>query len=403
MSTEIAIITKSGLDLSTQQMINEAFAPFLEQAKEWKEKAETLVVTDIAQVKEMKDAREARLALKNLRVAADKKRKQLKEDSIRYGNTVQAVYNLIESSISPIEKHLEDQERFKEREELRLKGIRYGKRMEEIEPLLSFIPAVMIQQLADLDDQGYNDLLKYGQDQKRRLEEEAEAKRLAEEKVKLAEAKKDARYKILFDLGLKFDGEQFLRKDINVHWTDIVTADDKEFDAIVSQCSSRLHEILAQEAQELAAKEEREKAERERSELQAARLKILMPMASHVGSLDMTALWDMDEPTFNGVLQIVTERHELAVKQAAIEKAQRDERLRQLEEIEQKKRDEEAKKQAELSKGDQGKMNLLIADLDELRGRYKFESERYQELSQRVGELIGKIVTYVVANSKLKS
>jgi len=37
-----------------------------EQAEVWKGKAEKLVVTDISQKEEMKQAREARLALKNI-------------------------------------------------------------------------------------------------------------------------------------------------------------------------------------------------------------------------------------------------------------------------------------------------------------------------------------------------
>jgi hypothetical protein len=62
----------------------------------------------------MKMAREARLALREIRINADKLRKELKEDSLRYGRAVQGVYNVIETNISPIEKHLEAQEKFKE-------------------------------------------------------------------------------------------------------------------------------------------------------------------------------------------------------------------------------------------------------------------------------------------------
>jgi hypothetical protein len=73
-----------------------------------------LIVTDISQVREMKMAREARLALREIRINADKLRKELKEDSLRYGRAVQGVYNVIETNIIPIEKHLEAQEKFKE-------------------------------------------------------------------------------------------------------------------------------------------------------------------------------------------------------------------------------------------------------------------------------------------------
>lgn len=105
---------ETGLEISIQEMLVSRFTPFLEQTAEWRERAESLVVTDINQTREMKMAREARLALREIRINADKLRKELKEDSLRYGRAVQGVYNVIETNISPIEKHLEAQEKFKE-------------------------------------------------------------------------------------------------------------------------------------------------------------------------------------------------------------------------------------------------------------------------------------------------
>lgn len=120
INNELAVVvSESAVDTEIQQMLIERFTPFLEQASDWKQKAESLVVTDISQTREMKMAREARLALREIRLAADKTRKELKEDSLRYGRAVQGVYNVIEAVISPIEKHLEEQEKFKELYELK--------------------------------------------------------------------------------------------------------------------------------------------------------------------------------------------------------------------------------------------------------------------------------------------
>lgn len=119
-------VSETAVDSEIQVMLVERFTPFLDQAREWSERAAALVVTDINQTREMKMAREARLALREIRINADKLRKQLKEDSLRYGRAVQGVYNVIEASIAPIEKHLEAQEKFREiyemnqREALRL-------------------------------------------------------------------------------------------------------------------------------------------------------------------------------------------------------------------------------------------------------------------------------------------
>lgn len=121
----IAIATNFGIDQSTSESILKSFLPFLEQTKQWAEKAKSLVVTDESQKSEMQMARTARLALKNIRVDADKIRKTLKEDSIRYGKAVQDVYNAIESRIKPIELYLEEQEKFVEiREQKRVAALK---------------------------------------------------------------------------------------------------------------------------------------------------------------------------------------------------------------------------------------------------------------------------------------
>lgn len=120
------VVSETDVDTEIQQMLINRFTPFLEQANEWKERAESLEVTDITQTREMKMAREARLALREIRLNADKTRKALKEDSLRYSRAVQGVYNVIEAAITPIENYLEKQEKFKEvyemkqREALRL-------------------------------------------------------------------------------------------------------------------------------------------------------------------------------------------------------------------------------------------------------------------------------------------
>lgn len=134
---ELAIVDIGPMEEATQQFLIDRFIPFFEQAIEWKEKAESLVVTDINQTREMKMAREARLALREIRINADKNRKALKEDSLRYGRAVQGVYNVIEAVISPIENHLEKQEKFKEiyemnhREALRLEREQLAKDVRE--------------------------------------------------------------------------------------------------------------------------------------------------------------------------------------------------------------------------------------------------------------------------------
>lgn len=106
--------------------LKETFMPFFDKAEEWREKAMEIVVTDANQVQEMNQARDARLALKEIRVSVDKRRKALKEESLRTGKAIDGMANVIKSLIVPIEEHLQKQEDFakiqKEKEQAELKA-----------------------------------------------------------------------------------------------------------------------------------------------------------------------------------------------------------------------------------------------------------------------------------------
>ena len=67
------------------------FATFQEQFDAIKDIAETLTVTSREQVAEMKKAREIRLTLKSIRVAIEKKRKELGEESLRQIQSINAI------------------------------------------------------------------------------------------------------------------------------------------------------------------------------------------------------------------------------------------------------------------------------------------------------------------------
>jgi len=115
----IDTIESAKVEQPAQVALKEKFLPFWNIAQEWKEKALELEVSDESQTALMQEARSARLALRQVRIDADKTRKALKEDSLRYGQAVQAVYNVIHNAIAPLEEHLERQENFakhKERE-----------------------------------------------------------------------------------------------------------------------------------------------------------------------------------------------------------------------------------------------------------------------------------------------
>lgn len=187
----IRVVESSDLEAQTSQTLKERFLPFFEQAEDWKRKAESIVVTSAEQKHEMQIARQARLALREIRINADKTRKALKEDSLRYGRAVQGVYNVIEYLIAPIEEHLEKQERFVEIQEAEKKAKLKAEREIELHPYSEFVPCNL--DLGGMTEVEYEKVLNGAKLQlQARIEEQAriEAERIAKEK---AEAEERAR------------------------------------------------------------------------------------------------------------------------------------------------------------------------------------------------------------------
>jgi len=186
MNEIIEVIEKSGLKKESSLTIKESFVPFFDQAEEWKQKAESLVVTDESQVDEMKQAREARLALKKIRVDANNVRKSLKEDSLRYGKAVQGAYNIIEYLIVPIEQHLESQEKFIEiKKKERIYDLKC-KRETELSIYEEFIPSGL--DFGGMSEDDYQKLLSGAKLQlQQRVEAELKAAKEEEERIKADE------------------------------------------------------------------------------------------------------------------------------------------------------------------------------------------------------------------------
>lgn len=184
MTTELTkIINDSQLQATQSERILEAFTKHFEEAKEWEAKARTLNVTSIDQVEDMKEARKARLAMKNIRVDADKTRKQLKEASQREGNAIQGMFNVIKALIVPIEEHLQAQEDFaKNQKAMKIESLR----SERVHKLRDFVEDVSLYNITgEEDEETFNNLLnslKNAHDLQVAAEKKAEEDRLAVEK-----------------------------------------------------------------------------------------------------------------------------------------------------------------------------------------------------------------------------
>jgi hypothetical protein len=108
-------VQESNLPTSKAEALEAAFMPFFEQAAKHCETAFSIKVTNIGQTAAMGDARRERLALREIRIAKEKVRKQVKEDALREGKAIDKIANFLDSVIEPMEKYLLDQEEYGKR------------------------------------------------------------------------------------------------------------------------------------------------------------------------------------------------------------------------------------------------------------------------------------------------
>ena len=108
------LVAQSGLEQSKAQVVLSNFSDIFEIAALWEKRAAEIHVTSAEDVGAIKLAREGRLILKQKRVDVEKTRKTLKEDSLREGRLIDGIAKVLSSLIEPIEKDLEEKEKFVE-------------------------------------------------------------------------------------------------------------------------------------------------------------------------------------------------------------------------------------------------------------------------------------------------
>lgn len=268
MNTQLQKITEdAGLEQQTAELIRQKFEPILEKINEWEKKVVGLVVTSVSQKSEMKVARETRLLLKDSRVEADKIRKSMKEESNRWNNAVQGVYNLIESRIKPMEAHLQAQEDFeKNLEAQRVKELNDARWAEAGENYSRYLP--VNQDLGELTNQQWEDMLDKAQNDyfdeveaelARKAADEAQAKenerlRKENEQIKAAETVKTKRIQALTNLGLAYDGESFNYGNEWIMYSGLAfRATDVEFLDIIEQVKIPINRIRSEQEKQAEA------------------------------------------------------------------------------------------------------------------------------------------------------
>lgn len=188
----LVLTLEPGLEQDTQQSLLTAFQGFYQSADEWRAKALSIQITRPDQIREMKLARETRLALREIRIKADKRRKEMKEDSLRRGKAIDGAFNMLAHAIEPLERHLLEQEQFIARMEEERKAKLKIEREDALRPFTD----VSLYQLGEMDEATFNQLLetnRLGYAARQEAAKKAEAERIERERIEAEErAKREA-------------------------------------------------------------------------------------------------------------------------------------------------------------------------------------------------------------------
>ncbi len=253
-----------GLEPESAIALRAAFISMFDSADEWIARASAIHVTDVAQKREMKFARESRLALRELRVAADKKRKSLKEDSLRRGRAIDGLYAVFVALVAPIEAHLLEQETYAERTEAARRSVLREERASHLRALGA--DPVLYTDLGALADEAWASALTAAQEA---AEARAEAARRADAVRVEAERIERERREAEAAERARCEAER-------IETARIAEAVRADREAAIAAENERLRAVAASretaaqiERTRIAAEREAERAERDRLEVEA--------------------------------------------------------------------------------------------------------------------------------------
>jgi hypothetical protein len=263
-SDQLQVILKDqGVSDNQAKALLDAFgAPFTE-AGEILADYQTIEVTDESQTALMKQAREKRLKLKEIRVGVEHKRQELKADINKTGKAIDDVARFVKQIIEPAEAHLLTQEKFAE---VKAKERAAQLKADRIEKLSAYTSNLSIYDLDTMTEATFEQLLN---DLKAAHESKvAEAKRQEE-----AEARKRTRVSKISELGMRWDGTKYVVPGSELEFTmdDIAGMSD---DSFTDRCKKVTKELEARAAEQERIRQEniKLKAEADKKAAEAKRV-----------------------------------------------------------------------------------------------------------------------------------
>jgi hypothetical protein len=185
------ILSEQNIAKENAQLLIKAFGAPFEEAGKILAEHKMIVVTKEDDFALMAEARSKRLALKDIRVGVEKKRKELKEDSLKTGKAIDSVAKFVKEIIEPAEAYLEQQEKFAEIK----RAERAAKiKSERIEKLMQYTDDLSLYNLDEMTEDQFTGLLTTLKNQHEA--KIAEQKKLEDERIAKEKAEAEERERI---------------------------------------------------------------------------------------------------------------------------------------------------------------------------------------------------------------
>ena len=144
-----AIVKREGLATTKADALMADFWPIYTRTVDAVKRAAGVVVTDATQVTEIKQSRALRLQLRAIRGEVEAKRKEHKADAIKEGRAIDAIAGHFTTFIEPAEKRLADQEKFAERSEAARKANLKAARAALLGPYISDLSFYRLDEMTE--------------------------------------------------------------------------------------------------------------------------------------------------------------------------------------------------------------------------------------------------------------
>lgn len=184
---EFVIDGETALKSESKELIIKSYGDYFKVAEQLRVNASKIIVTDASQAEMIAQAELGRKQAKKLRCDIENTRKTLKEEALRYGQSVDKTAKPIMELLRGIEDHCAEQVSFAERQEAaRIEEMRIAR----AEALAPYVSNPSLYALEKMDDDEFDDLLsgsKAAHEKRASDAKKAEEERVAREKAEAAE------------------------------------------------------------------------------------------------------------------------------------------------------------------------------------------------------------------------